>query len=201
MILIVGTGRSGTLTWTHYLRAQGLQVRHEPHSDRLLDLAGWAMRGHDPIIDLAGLGWVDVSAHHLFACVWDAMERLFSPQWLWPQRDPYTTVASMVGKGWYGKNGGGWSRRPTAADADEMSLSDWTGLPQVAKCAWWVGWATRQLHMLPAFRTVVVGLADDPAWAIRQLGYDRPVSRLPLNVSTHRSLTPEERRWVTRLAH
>lgn len=198
MILICGTGRSGTLTWTHYLKAQGLIARHEPHSERLLELAPLSMHGADPIVGLSWLRWPEASAHHLYACVWDALDRLFTPTWIWVRRDRYEAVASMVGKGWYGKDAGGWGKRPTAVDAGELDEDTWKGLPQVAKCAWWVGWATRQLSQLPADRTVHAQLEGDHLEPLRQLGLHRPVSRMPLNVSQHRSLTVEEKRWVDR---
>ncbi len=198
MILITGTGRSGTLTWTHYLRAHGLAARHEPNTERLLELAPPALRGADPIVGLSWLRWPEASAHHLYACVWDALERLFTPQWVWVRRDPYETVASMLGCDWYGGHSNRWSGRPTAVDAGEMTDQEWQELPQIGRCAWWTGWAIRQLERLPAERTLRVELLGDHLQPLRQLGFATPIARLPLNVSQHPPLSGEQRRMVSR---
>ena len=190
-LFIVGSGRSGTLSW-----AQALNGVHEGHKAEIVPLAAMYTAGIPGrlVADaLATAEWAPVEAGWMYTPLIPILDDLYRPLWLWPARRASSTVASMVGKGWYRPDDDGllpvqirwpsvddglrWQRwvnqaalRITAPLVGELSLPEWSGLGQVGRCAWWWDWTARRLlATLPPERTRIVRMETPaPAQAVAQ---------------------------------
>ena len=224
MILVCGTGRSGTLTWARYLAAAGVQSAHEPNADLIMLATPYWLAGgmgdsqHTAWLD--SVQWPAGSAFFMYAAMIQPLDRLKMPQWIWVQRDPYDTVASMLHNNWYDPEldsrwpvlfswpnleaGGAvmvntprWAYRPAAWMVGEMTGRQWLNLPQIERCAWWVGWASRQMRTkLPPGRTLITDLEADHNPVLRKLGLP-PVKRWRRNSTPHGGLDDGQRSIVT----
>jgi hypothetical protein len=187
VLFVVGSGRSGTLSW-----AQALHGIHEGHKRLTVPLGTMFAAGlPGRIIEDALRGpvgdWAKVESGWMYTLLVPILDRLCGPKWLWPIRRPAATVASMVGKGWYKPADDEllpvqvryatidgdrlmWNRwvnqaayRITAPLVGELSLPEWRGLSQVERCAWWWDWSARRLlSTLPPDRTRIVRM-ETPA--------------------------------------
>lgn len=174
-LFVVGTGRCGTKTVAQDFTNQGIQARHEPHNELLVELAVRYTLGQVTVEQAAR-----VLRHW---CAFGAVESSYKlseliiplraaahddTEFLWVYRRPLDTVASMVGKGWYAADEETylpysltwWSFAPeaslmfdvnwrafrtTAPLVGLMSLSEWRSLGQAGRCGWWWDWCNRRI--------------------------------------------------------
>lgn len=226
MILVAGTGRCGTLSTIMLLEQAGLTAEHEPHREWIPAIVPFWLSGGLSLEQTAGwlgrMAWGEAAGFYLFPALIEPLSKVFPEAvWLWPTRNPWDTVASMLHMGWYDRRDDDawplvlmaptpgaaqvarvtawapWGCRPNPVMVGEMGLKEWSALPQPARCAWWWGWVWQRMRSLePCCRFPVE--ARRPDLPLEWLGLPKPPRDIVANHNGVRPkpLTVEERELV-----
>jgi hypothetical protein len=206
VIVVVGTGRSGTRSIIDTLRLGGIDAVHEPDSHwilpagRLYTTGAISEQAAATLLDQAT--WRPAQAHYAYTPLIQIIDAYLRPTWIRTIRNTDDTVESMCRQGWYRpedddlwpvqarhfrEHSDGVAEiydinhaafRITAVDVGEASWPDWQTWSQEERCRWWVSWCNRTLNRLED-RTVSWRVGEQPVSQIAAQATGLPTSRFP----------------------